>query len=74
MSTEQPVPETRYAEADGLSIAYQVFGSGVTDLVIERVWSDRGSKRPRGRDQSCNSLRTTVGEAYSRPTRVRTRK
>ena len=27
-------PETRYAETDGLSIAYQVFGSGATDLVV----------------------------------------
>jgi pimeloyl-ACP methyl ester carboxylesterase len=29
-----PIPETRYAETDGLSIAYQVFGSGAQDLVI----------------------------------------
>lgn len=28
------LPETRYAESDGLSIAYQVFGSGATDLVM----------------------------------------
>ena len=33
MTTELPIPETRYAESDGLSIAYQVFGSGVNDLV-----------------------------------------
>jgi pimeloyl-ACP methyl ester carboxylesterase/class 3 adenylate cyclase len=31
---ELPVPETRYAETDGLSIAYQVFGSGSQDLVF----------------------------------------
>jgi len=29
-----PIPETRYAQTDGLSIAYQVFGSGAQDLVI----------------------------------------
>jgi class 3 adenylate cyclase/alpha-beta hydrolase superfamily lysophospholipase len=34
MSTELPIPETRYAETDGLSIAYQVFGSGAQDLVV----------------------------------------
>ncbi|MGL6111493.1 MAG: adenylate/guanylate cyclase domain-containing protein, partial [Rubrivivax sp.] len=34
MSTEPPIPETRYAESDGLSIAYQVFGNGAQDLVI----------------------------------------
>ena len=34
MSTELPIPETRYAETDGLSIAYQVFGSGAQDLLI----------------------------------------
>ena len=34
MSTELPIPETRYAETDGLSIAYQVFGSGAQDLVF----------------------------------------
>jgi pimeloyl-ACP methyl ester carboxylesterase/class 3 adenylate cyclase len=34
MTTELPVPETRYAESDGLSIAYQVFGSGTQDLVV----------------------------------------
>ena len=28
------VPQTQYAESDGLSIAYQVFGSGATDLVF----------------------------------------
>ena len=32
-STASP-PETRYAETDGLSIAYQVFGSGPADLVV----------------------------------------
>ncbi len=34
MSNELSIPETRYAETDGLSIAYQVFGSGAQDLVI----------------------------------------
>jgi pimeloyl-ACP methyl ester carboxylesterase len=34
MSADEPIPETRYAETDGLSIAYQVFGSGPQDLVI----------------------------------------
>ncbi|MCU0939541.1 MAG: alpha/beta hydrolase [Burkholderiaceae bacterium] len=32
--TEVPIPETRCAESDGLSIAYQVFGSGARDLVL----------------------------------------
>ena len=34
MTTELPVPATLYAESDGLSIAYQVFGSGTQDLVV----------------------------------------
>jgi pimeloyl-ACP methyl ester carboxylesterase len=34
MTAETAIPETRYAESDGLSIAYQVFGSGAQDLVI----------------------------------------
>ena len=34
MSEETPVPQTQYAESDGLSIAYQVFGGGTTDLVL----------------------------------------
>jgi pimeloyl-ACP methyl ester carboxylesterase/class 3 adenylate cyclase len=34
MNTATPIPETRYAETDGLSIAYQVFGSGTQDLLI----------------------------------------
>jgi pimeloyl-ACP methyl ester carboxylesterase len=34
LSIEQPIPETRYAESDGLSIAYQVIGSGAQDLVV----------------------------------------
>ncbi|MEO7852761.1 MAG: adenylate/guanylate cyclase domain-containing protein [Rubrivivax sp.] len=34
MSDEIPVPQTLYTESDGLSIAYQVFGSGATDLVF----------------------------------------
>ena len=53
MSTEPPIPETRYAETDGLSIAYQVFGSGTQDLVfipgiishIEENWQyDNGAR------------------------------
>jgi len=34
VSTDKPPPETRYTESDGLSIAYQVFGSGARDLVF----------------------------------------
>ena len=34
MDTETPIPQTQYAESDGLSIAYQVFGRGSTDLVF----------------------------------------
>ena len=34
MSTEPAIPETHYAVSDGLSIAYQVFGSGTQDLVM----------------------------------------
>jgi pimeloyl-ACP methyl ester carboxylesterase/class 3 adenylate cyclase len=34
VSIELPTPETRYTESDGLSIAYQVFGSGAQDLVF----------------------------------------
>ena len=34
MTTPLPTPSTQYAESDGLSIAYQVFGSGAQDLVI----------------------------------------
>jgi pimeloyl-ACP methyl ester carboxylesterase len=34
MSDEPAIPETRYAESDGLSIAYQVFGAGAQDLVF----------------------------------------
>ena len=34
MSSDIPVPQTQYAESDGLSIAYQVFGRGTTDLVF----------------------------------------
>ena len=33
-TADQPIPKTQYAEADGLSIAYQVFGSGPQDLII----------------------------------------
>ena len=34
MSTDEPLPDTRYADSGGLSIAYQVFGHGERDLVI----------------------------------------
>jgi pimeloyl-ACP methyl ester carboxylesterase len=34
MSAEIPIPQTHYAESDGLSIAFQVFGSGANDLVF----------------------------------------
>ena len=34
MTTDIPLPQTQYAESDGLSIAYQVFGSGTQDLII----------------------------------------
>lgn len=34
MSTNEPLPETRYADSGGLSIAYQVLGRGERDLVI----------------------------------------
>jgi pimeloyl-ACP methyl ester carboxylesterase/class 3 adenylate cyclase len=34
MTVELPIPETLYADAGGLSIAYQVFGSGTRDLVV----------------------------------------
>ena len=34
MSDDIPVPQTQYVESDGLSIAYQVFGEGATDLVF----------------------------------------
>jgi len=34
MSTKVPIPETRYAESDGLSIAYQCFGQGPQDMVV----------------------------------------
>lgn len=48
MTSESVVPETLYAECDGLSIAYQVFGGGAQDLVmvqgilsdLEVLWSD----------------------------------
>ena len=53
MSTEIPVPETRYADSDGLSIAYQVFGNGTIDLVfvpgivshVEMNWQDPDNVR-----------------------------
>ncbi len=34
MTAELPSPQTQYAESDGLSIAYQVFGSGTQDLLV----------------------------------------
>ncbi len=34
MTSNPKPPETLYAESDGLSIAYQVFGSGAQDLVV----------------------------------------
>jgi pimeloyl-ACP methyl ester carboxylesterase len=34
MTAELPTPETRYADSDGVSVAYQVFGSGTQDLVV----------------------------------------
>jgi class 3 adenylate cyclase/pimeloyl-ACP methyl ester carboxylesterase len=34
MTTDVPSPQTQYAESDGLSIAWQAFGSGKQDLVI----------------------------------------
>ena len=34
MTTDIPLPQTQYAESDGLSIAYQVFGSGTQDLIV----------------------------------------
>ena len=34
MMSAPAIPETRYAESEGLSIAYQVFGSGAQDLVV----------------------------------------
>lgn len=34
MAGDFEIPQTLYAESDGLSIAYQVFGSGTQDLVI----------------------------------------
>ena len=34
MSEDFNIPQTQYAESDGLSIAYQVFGSGSQDLVV----------------------------------------
>jgi len=34
MEHDFPTPDTRYTEADGISIAYQVFGRGAQDLVV----------------------------------------
>lgn len=33
-SNQSPVPETRYADSDGVGIAYQVLGEGSNDLVM----------------------------------------
>ena len=57
MSTELPIPQTQYAESDGLSIAYQVFGHGKQDLVIvpgivshlDADWEDPDHARMRRR-------------------------
>jgi len=53
VNAEIPVPQTQYAESDGLSIAYQVFGHGATDLLfvpgivshIELSWEIPGFAR-----------------------------
>jgi pimeloyl-ACP methyl ester carboxylesterase len=53
VSIELPIPETRYAESDGLSIAYQVFGRGSQDLVLipgivshlEAQWQEEANAR-----------------------------
>ena len=50
MTREFTPPRTRYTESGGLSIAYQVFGSGTQDLVVvpgivshlEENWRDDG--------------------------------
>jgi hypothetical protein len=34
--SQLPIPETRRAESDGPSVAWQAFGSGAQDLVIVR--------------------------------------
>jgi class 3 adenylate cyclase/pimeloyl-ACP methyl ester carboxylesterase len=34
MTTDFPIPQTQYAESDGLSIAWQAFGNGTQNLVI----------------------------------------
>jgi class 3 adenylate cyclase len=57
MTAEHARPETKYAESDGLSIAYQVFGSGAQDLLIipgiishlEADWEFPEHARMRGR-------------------------
>ena len=49
-STDFALPPTLYAESDGLSIAYQVFGEGATDLLVvpgiishlDADWEDPG--------------------------------
>ena len=50
MAADFTPPQTRYTESEGLSIAYQVFGSGAQDLVVvpgivshlEENWRDAG--------------------------------
>ena len=39
MTNDLDSPETRYATSDGLSIAYQVFGSGDVNLVLIPGWA-----------------------------------
>ena len=34
MASAHSIPATQYAESDGLSIAYQVFGNGAKDLIV----------------------------------------
>jgi pimeloyl-ACP methyl ester carboxylesterase/class 3 adenylate cyclase len=34
VNAQFPIPTTQYAESDGLSIAYQVFGEGAQDLIV----------------------------------------
>ena len=52
-SSMAAIPRTRFAEVDGLNIAYQVSGEGSTDLVRVGRDGDQGSGRPalrRGRE------------------------
>ncbi len=38
MTISEPLPRTRYGDSDGVSIAYQVFGSGPADLIYVPGW------------------------------------